>query len=304
MARRGVAAGRVSERFPLDWLKLRESADLAARSPALARRFAAALPATRPLQLVDLAAGSGANTRALAPRISGDQQWHLIDRDRDLLAAQAEEFTLWARRQGYPVTAGGGRVLIEARPAHWQIEAMPLDLDRDLATLGEMECDGITAASFFDLVSAAWLERFVALLAERPVPFLAALTVDGRREWQPPLDSDALVTDAFAAHQRRAKDFGPALGSAAPEAVEAALRQAGYRIERAASDWRLGSGYGGRRDQALLAALIAGEAEAARAAAPDSAASIDRWQHARLSSLAEERLSLTIGHCDLLALPA
>ena len=294
----------MSERFLLNWLKLRESADLAARSPTLARGFAAALPAARPLRLIDLAAGSGANARALLPRIAGDQDWHLIDRDRDLLAAQGEEFTLWARRQGYPITAGGGRVAIEARPAHWQIEAMPLDLDRDLATLGELEFDGITAASFFDLVSAEWLERFVALLAERPVPFLAALTVDGRREWQPPLAEDALIAEAFAAHQRRSKDFGPALGGAAPEAIEALLRRDGFHIERAASDWRLGMGYGGRRDHALLEALIAGEAGAAREVAPDSAAPIDTWENARLSLLAAERLSLTVGHCDLLALPA
>jgi len=294
----------VSERFPLDWLRLRENADLGARSPALARRFAAALPATRPLRLIDLAAGGGANTRALLPRISGDQHWCLIDRDRDLLAAQSEEFTFWARRQGYPVTAGGGRVLIEDRPARWQIEAMPLDLDCDFATLAEAEFDGITAASFFDLVAPEWLERFVALLAERRVPFLAALTVDGRRDWQPRHYDDALTADAFAAHQRRVKDFGPALGANAPDVMEALLRQAGFRIERAASDWRLGMGDRGAHDQALLAVLIAGEAGAAREAAPAAADRIDGWEKGRLALLAERRLGLTVGHCDLLALPA
>ena len=289
----------MSERFALDWLRLRESADLAARNPTLARRFAAALPPTRPLRLIDLAAGSGANTRALLPRIAGDQHWRLIDRDRDLLTVQAEEFTHWARRQGYPITAGGGRALIETRPARWRIEAMPLDLDHDLASLGEIEFDGITAASFFDLVSEAWLERFIALLTSRPVPFLAALTVDGRREWQPKLDDDALIAEAFAAHQRAAKDFGPALGGTAPDALEASLRKAGFHIERAASDWRLGP-----RDEVLLAALIAGEANAAREAAPDAARRIDAWEKARHAGLAERRVSLTVGHCDLLALPA
>jgi hypothetical protein len=288
----------VSVHFALDWLRLRESADLAARHPSLARRFAAALPSTAPLRLIDLGAGSGANTRALLPRIAGDQHWHLIDHDRDLLNAQAEEFTLWARRQGYPITAGGGRIAIEAPPAHWRIEAMPLDLDRDLATLAEIPCDGITAASFFDLVSAEWLARFVALLARHPVPFLAALTVDGRREWRPHLDDDTLVATAFAAHQQRAKDFGKALGGTAPAAMEALLRQAGFRIEREASDWRLGP-----RDAALLEALIAGEANAARDAAPD-AAPIAAWESRRRAQLAEGVLTLTVGHCDILALPA
>ncbi|HXR87831.1 MAG TPA: class I SAM-dependent methyltransferase [Stellaceae bacterium] len=289
----------MSERFPQDWLKLRESADLAARSPTLARRFAAALPARRPLRLIDLGSGTGANTRALLPRITGDQDWRLIDRDRELLVAQAEEFTLWARRQGYPITAGGGRARIEAQPAHWEIEAMPLDLDHDLATLGEAEFDGITAASFFDLVSREWLERFIALLVEHPAPFLAVLNVDGRREWQPQLADDALVAEAFAAHQRRVKDFGAALGSAAPDVMDALLQQAGFHVERAATDWRLAP-----RDAALLAALIAGEAAAAREAAPEAAVRIDAWEQRRGGLLGENKLALIIGHCDLLALPA
>jgi hypothetical protein len=181
---------------------------------------------------------------------------------------------------------------------------MPLDLDHDLATLEETAFDGITAASFFDLVSLAWLERFIALLAARRVPFLAVLTVDGRREWQPRLDDDALIAEAFAAHQRRNKDFGPALGGTAPDALEARLCAAGFHVERAASDWRLGASHGGPRDEPLLAALITGESGAARAVAPDAADRIGVWESRRRALLGEQRLGLTVGHCDLLALPA
>jgi hypothetical protein len=181
---------------------------------------------------------------------------------------------------------------------------MPLDLDRDLATLAETEFDGITAASFFDLVSQEWLARFIALIAERRVPFLAVLNVDGRREWQPRLAGDAVVAEAFAAHQRRIKDFGPALGGAAPAAMEGLFQQARFRVERAASDWHLGKGDGGARDAALIAALIAGEAAAAREATPEAVARIDAWEQARRGLLGERRLALTVGHCDLLALPA
>jgi hypothetical protein len=146
-------------------------------------------------------------------------------------------------------------------------------------------------------------------VAARRAPLLAVLTVDGRREWQPQLDDDTLIAAAFAAHQRRVKDFGPALGGAAPDALEAALRKVGFHVERAASDWRLGPGNErlsneGARDEALLAALIAGEAGAAREAAPDAAPQIKRWEEQRRALLAARSLSLTVGHCDLLALPA
>jgi hypothetical protein len=287
--------------FTLDWLKLREGADLAARNAGLARAFAAALPqhTGRPVRLLDLGAGSGANARALLPRIAGDQQWMLIDRDRALLAAQADEFTYWARRQGYPITAGGGHVAIEARPARWRIEATPLDLGRDLASIAELGADGMTAAAFFDLVSREWLARFVALLARRRAPLLAVLTVDGRREWLPRLSEDAIIAAAFVRHQHRDKGFGPALGPDAPAALEELLDAAGYRVARAASDWRLGA-----RDDALLSALLAGEARAAGDSAADDTARIAAWESQRRAQLADGQLSLIVGHCDLLALPA
>jgi hypothetical protein len=299
MAARNRAPSCMSS-FSRDWLRLREAADLASRDPHLARRFAAALPKAsgRLLKLLDLAAGSGANCRALMPRIAGDQHWTLIDRDRDLLAAQAEEMVLWARRQGYPVLAGGGRVTITLGTHRWQVESLELDLARNLGALAALDADGVTAAALFDLVAADWLDAFAALLRRRCLPLLAALTVDGGRDWAPPLAEDAIVAAAFRRHQTRDKGFGPALGGAATAHLAAALGKAGWTIAEAASDWHLGA-----RDAALLEALIAGDAEAAQAADPDRAATIAAWQKARQGHCRHGRLRLTVGHRDLLALP-
>jgi hypothetical protein len=300
MAARNCAPHRMSN-FSRDWLRLREAADLASRDPPLARRFAAALPQApgRLLKLLDLAAGSGANCRALMPRIAGDQHWTLIDRDRDLLAAQEEEMILWARRQGYPVRAGGGRVVITRGAHHWEVEGLDLDLARNLSELARLEADGVTTAALFDLVSADWLDAFAALLEDRRVPLLAALTVDGRREWAPALAGDAIVSAAFRSHQTRDKGFGAALGGTATARLAAALGQAGWTIAEAASDWCLAA-----PDAALLDALVAGEAEAAGAADPAHAPEIAAWQKARQDHLRHGRLRLTVGHRDLLALPA
>src|SRR5690348_1168976 len=135
--------------FSRAWLKLRESADLAARDPQLARRFAAALRRQpgRALQLIDLGAGTGATCRALMPRIVGDQDWLLIDHDPGLLAAQVEEMTLWARRQGYPILAGGGRITLTAGAANWHVTGQALDLAGDWEALEALEADGVTASA-------------------------------------------------------------------------------------------------------------------------------------------------------------
>ena len=64
---------------------------LRARSRELARRFGAAVRAragASTASIVDLGAGSGANFRALAPLIPGDQDWRLVDHDRALLSHQ------------------------------------------------------------------------------------------------------------------------------------------------------------------------------------------------------------------------
>ncbi len=286
--------------FSRDWLRLRESADLAARDPGLARRFAASLRRApgRPVRLVDLGAGTGANCRALMPRIGGDQDWLLIDRDRDLIAAQAEEMILWARRQGYPIMAGGGRVTITAGSAAWRVASHALDLARGLSALDPFDADGVTAAALFDLVSAPWIEAFARLLARRSMPLLAVLTVDGRREWDPALAEDRVAAAGFRRHQEGDKGFGPALGGSASQALAQAFAGQAFAVSEAVSDWRLDA-----RDGALLAELITGEARAACAAQTGNGAAIAEWEKQRRNQLKNGKLRVTIGHRDLLALP-
>lgn len=283
--------------FSPEWLKLREPADLAARNARLARRFAAFLPRIpgRPVRLVDLGAGTGANCRALMPRIGGDQEWIVVDRDPRLLEAQGAEMVRWARRQGYPILAGGGRITITVGTECWRVSCLERDLARNPAGIEDTGAAGVTAAAFFDLVSRSWVETFASFLARRSLPLFAALTVDGTRVWEPPLPEDAAVTAAFADHQRRDKGFGPALGGAAPTVLGEALAHRGFTVEEAASDWHLAAA-----DEALLAELVAGEAAAALEADP---AAVAAWKKKRLDLLKNGRLRLTVGHRDLLAFP-
>src|SRR5262245_45116876 len=87
------------------WLSLRETADARARRGELTRAIAAALPPVTPLRVVDLASGTGANIRHLAPRIGGAQRWLAVDRDATLLdqvprrlPAASGEFQVETRR--------------------------------------------------------------------------------------------------------------------------------------------------------------------------------------------------------------
>lgn len=289
----------MSESFGLDWLRLREPQDLRARSRALARRFGAAVRANAGAgvaALVDLGAGSGANFRALAPLISGNQDWRLVDHDRALLGHQAAEIAQWARGQGYRVTHGSGVVTVTTGDSLWRATSVDLDLARDLANLPLATAHGVTCAALLDLVSAPWLESLAQRIGAVRPPFLAALSVDGRREWRPAEAGDAALAGAFARHQSRDKGFGPALGAAAPAVAAAALERRGYRVTATTSDWKLESS-----ESDLLALLIDQTVAAGSEAEPASGTAFDRWRAARHAALGAGRLGLVVGHVDIFA---
>jgi len=296
----GLRPARGVSGFSLSWLRQRAPFDRAARDAALASRFAAAVVRSghRPLRLLDLGAGAGANARVLAPVIGGDQDWLLIDDDAALLEAQPAEHLAWAADEGWAVARAGDKVVIHAGDARWRFAAHRQDLARHGAIEGIERCDGVSMSALTDLAAAPWIDTLVAQLAPRRRPILAVLVVDGRREWCPAAPEDALIHGAFARHQRGDKGFGPALGSDAPDYLAARLAAAGYAVSTAPSDWRIGPD-----ERGMLAAIIAGEARAAAEAQPDAAAAIAAWQARREVELAMGALSLRVGHRDVLGVP-
>jgi SAM-dependent methyltransferase len=256
-------------RFAHDWLALREPYDRAARSGALADRFADALgPAP---DLIDLGCGTGANLRYLAPRLAREQRWLCLDRDVELMT-RAE-----AARSGFKS----------------KVRFAVLDLASDMDTLA-LEGAGVTASALLDLTSAAWLDQLAGRCERSPV--LMALSFDGRLSWQPALDEDDLVLARFVAHQRTDKGFGPALGPDAAAHLAERLATQGHRVETAACDWRLGPA-----DRPLVETMLEGVIAAAAAIEQDRR--LAQWAESRRRQLDRDHLGLTVGHVDLLALP-
>jgi hypothetical protein len=285
--------------FSTEWLRLREPFDTQARgaaAPALdLPRHAAAWRAMRPaLQVVDLACGSGANLRELAPRLGGAQRWHLVDHDPALLAAVPQALADWAGRHGYRFIAD--EALQVAGPGfHADITCAPLDLARELHRLDLGPAQLVTASALLDLVSAAWLQALTAQVQGTAAALLFALNVDGRTHWDPADPDDGFVRDCFDQHQRRDKGFGPALGHAAVPVAQALWAAAGYQVRQARSDWAIE----GTQSAAMLRAMVEGTAAAAREQAPGAQPRVLGWQARRLAGLAATRLQ--VGHVDLIA---
>ncbi len=254
--------------FDAGWLRLREPYDHRARSAELTRQFAAVLPVSP--RLIDLAAGTGSNARYLQG-VGRRPAWLLVDSDTALLGAAQAGATGRVRRRA-------------------------LDLACRFAALDLGAVDGITAAAFCDLVSAAWLETFAARAARFRLPVLTALTVDGRLDFHPGDPADAAVLARFRRHQRCDKGFGPALGGAAPHRLCAALRRRGYRVVTRRSDWRLAG-----PDAPILRPLIDGMAAAAAAVAPADKAVVEAWRLRRQRQVEAGNLRLRVGHTDCFA---
>jgi len=288
--------------FSADWLRLREPFDLAARHPVLAQRFRAALRRqdASPLRIIDLACGSGANFRALAPLLASDQEWRLIDHDPLLLAAQRAEITQWATQQGWRCEDHhDGALAINTGEALWLVRGQQLDLARNLESIDLAACDGLVTTAFLDLVSADWLDRLSALLAQTHRPLLATLTVDGRRIWHPSQPDDQLVAEAFLSHQGGDKGFGPSLGVGATSYLAAGLAKKGYQVSTEASDWHIGPEHHG-----MLLTLSKEAAAVAIETSSTKASIVSAWLAERSAKIQQGLLSLQVGHLDLLATPA
>ena len=289
--------------FSADWLRLREPLDAAARSPDLASRFVSAVSArpamreARPLRIVDLAAGTGANFRVLAPLIGGDQDWRLVDHDQSLLEAQASAIGRWASAAGWHCQHSEAGVTVHVDGARWQVRAQALNLQQSLDRLDLHGVDGITTTAFLDLVSAEWMERLSSLLVRAGLPLLATLTVDGRRAWQPALPVDMQLHQAFQNHQSGDKGFGPALGPLAADLLARCLAARGCETMIARSDWRIGAGHPG-----LLRQLVDESAGVAGETSPSAVALFAEWSAQRHAQIDGGLLTLSVGHLDLLAL--
>ncbi|MEQ1912303.1 MAG: class I SAM-dependent methyltransferase [Vicinamibacterales bacterium] len=261
--------------FSAEWLALREPADVAARSIEVTATVLASLVGRTPLRGVDLGSGTGSNIRYLSPQLP-TCDWRLVDNDAALLDA--------ARH------ALGGR---QSRATSINIETRVADLQ----TLDGTALDGcalVTASALLDLVSESWLARLVGLAADAGAQVLMALNYDGRIVCTPPERDDDLVHDLVNRHQVTDKGFGPALGPSAGIRAEALLRDAGYRVCRAPSDWVLGPAHNELQRQ-----LIAGWAHAAMELAPDLSSRIQSWTARRLAHLSAGTSHLIVGHDDV-----
>jgi hypothetical protein len=261
------------------WLALREPADAAARSVELAQRLRRDLPASGPLVIHDLGAGTGAMGRWLAPRLPGPQHWVAHDRDADLLELAVA---------GCPGPAADGAVVT--------VEARRSDITR-LAPGALADASLIVASALLDMLTADELGAMLGACTASGCPVLLALTVVGRVALDPADPLDDRIAAAFNAHQRRTTGAGRRLGPNAVAAAVDELRRTGAEVLVRPSPWRLDAAHAD-----LMAAWLGGGVAAACEQEPALAGEAGAYRDRRLAQAAAGELLVTVEHADLLVL--
>lgn len=262
--------------FAAEWLALREPYDGQARNADVLAAVGAAFAGLPSMIVVDLACGTGSTMRAIASRLPPRQIWQLVDNNLSLL----------------------GRAAIAAPSAAITVRATPVDLAHDLEAALDGPADLVTASALLDLVSKEWLERFVIETAARRLPVYAALSYDGRVEFDSADPLDTAVIASVNRHQRRDKGFGPSLGPTAAAASIDRFRNAGHTIVQGTSDWVFGPD-----DRAIQNDVIAGWASAAEEMDELPLAEIAGWLTRRRDLITAGHSRIRVGHVDIFARP-
>lgn len=259
------------------WLHLRGPADVRARTTHAAdltallnRHLTHRLHDDGVVRLVDVGSGTGTGAAWLRDRLPWEQDWRLVDHDPRLLAVAPATGEGWAR----VVVAG--------------VADLPALLADDPAHV-------VTCQALLDILTAEEADAVIVPAVASGAALLLSLNVTGEVEISPPHPDDALVADAFDAHQRRAGRLGPDAGDYAARV----LRDHGYNITMAATSWHLDAA-----ESALTRVWLEGRASAAAEQRPDQAGRIGRWLENRDWLAQQGELTAVVGHVDVLALPA
>lgn len=288
--------------FSAQWLALREPLDAQSRDLSLAESLndslAAMPPRDAPFEIVDLGAGTGANLRYAAPRLGGVQNWLLVERDPQLLAAVERCMESWAEETDTQLSCSGGSLALRAEQFDCRVRTVTLDLVTQLEELPLPRGGLLTATALLDLVSEQWLRGLLRDAADAAMVLWFALSYDGRMSCHPVEPEDEEVRNLVNRHQLRDKGFGPALGPAAGRTATQILSELGYRVQSAHSDW-----YARPQHAELQRALVQGWFEAAREMAPQRSSGLQDWMKRRRAHIDAGRSALVVGHVDLFATP-
>ncbi len=284
--------------FSAQWLAQREAIDASARNIKLTDALRHRYHGDTWREVVDLATGTGANLRYLAPRLKGRQNWLLVDHDATLLSQLPEHMSRWATANGFSLAKRADHMIVRGESFDCRLRLLKLDLATQFDRLSFEGCHVVTASALLDLVSEKWLHELIRRCQSAQVVILFTLTYDGHIAWSPAEPDDQRIRALVNRHQRNDKGFGPALGPAAIQSAMKYLTDRDYLVRSENSAWHLGP-----RHHVLQHHLLQGWTEAMFELPLETCSWIKVWAQHRRFYISKRRSSLIVGHVDVLGWP-
>jgi hypothetical protein len=245
---------------------------------------------------LDLCTGTGSNLRYLMERLPQPQRWLVVDADAALLEEVPTKLSAWARARGCSIHTERRTSHVRCSGVDSEVETRPMNLDRLDPALFEGR-HLVTASALLDLVSESWLRALATRCHAVGAAALFTITYNGGSSCDPAEPEDEMVRELMNLHQKTDKGLGgPAAGPEAATLAERIFEEAGFRVQRAPSDWSLGPS-----ERAFQRMLIEGWAHAAVEISPARANTIADWLRRRLAHVAAGRSTVVVNHDDLVA---
>jgi hypothetical protein len=159
--------------------------------------------------------------------------------------------------------------------------------------------DLVTASALLDMMTGREVADLVETCAALRRPILMCLSVVGDVALWPAHPLDDRIAKAFNAHQRRSTERGDLLGPDAATFAAEAFRARGLEVRLESTPWRLGAA-----DAQLIAEWFEGWFGAALEHDAELVKEAARYGAERRFQAQAGLLAVSVGHVDLLALPA
>ncbi|MEL6594053.1 MAG: class I SAM-dependent methyltransferase, partial [Bacteroidota bacterium] len=201
--------------YPTHWLETRFPFDAEGRHPVLESQMITYLQGISKPHILDVGAGYGANYRYFAPKLSGQEQWSLLEHDPILIEAM---------RQDLPDSI---------QYLQHSLLDIPGAIDPD-------DLDLVMANAVFDLFSRDQFYGFAERLAAANTPLYLSLNYTGMG-FVPENKYDEEMIAHYEAHMQRPQDFGTAMGADGPRQMKEILTELDYQVQMAPSYWHIGA---------------------------------------------------------------
>lgn len=280
----------------VEWLETRYPFDARARSHTLETLALDSFQNKSAVNIVDVGAGTGANTRYYQKLLPNLQKWTLIESNSAFSNQWKGSFMEWCNqnRLSYRDENVDEIVLhntMQSLTVCWR-SGSALDLAK--LTIPD-KVDLVVANALFDLFSVHQFENFASTLAEYKIPLLTTLNYQSML-FIPADPLDRKYIQLYESHMQRPRPEGNAMGSNCSQHAGRIMNELGASVYREKSTWDIRN-----QDRQMLTYLLnfMQTSIVELLTSPKDVQQLDEWINSKQKEMEADKLRLVIEHSDM-----